>query len=250
MRGHIVWAMMLRSFRGTFFDKGRMTELIVFPLSFLVIWGLFFESGMVERELAGQLLVINLIWSIAGTFQTQANLTLMFDLWSREFAHILRQGVRIGEMVLAHLIFATVLGLLNMVVFLFAIVYAFGGGRQEIDLFFELFPLYYIAAIGLAALFGGFVILLGRSYGFIAWTGLQIIIMLSSPFSPLSTLPGWLQFVSRASPFTYVFEFVRTRHSPEYWQGLIISIAYLIVGCICAVMLYKRRRSRQGLMEV
>lgn len=242
--------MMFRSFRGTFFDKGRVTELIIFPLSFLVIWGLFFESGIVERKLAGQLLVINLIWSIAGTFQTQANLTLMFDLWSREFAHILRQGVRIGEMVVAHLIFSTVLGLLNMVVFMFFIVYGFGGGRQEISLFFELFPLYYIGAIGLAAMFGGFVILLGRTYGFIAWTGLQILIMISSPFSPLSTLPSWLHSVAYISPFTYIFEFVRFQKAGDYWWGLLVSVVYLILGCICAVVLYNRRRSHQGLMEV
>lgn len=250
MRWHVIKALTLRSFKGTFIDKGRVSELVIFPLSFLVIWGLFFASGLVERKLAGQMLVVNLIWSISGTFQTQANLTLMFDLWSREFANILRQGVRIWEMVTAHLIFSTLIGLLNLFLFVLFIVYAFEGGRDETIMFFTLFPHYYLSALGLAALFGGFVIYLGRSYGFVAWTGLQLLIMISSPFSPVESLPTWLQTITKMSAFTYIFEYVRFQRSSDYWAALFLGVVYLIVGTFAARILYSRRRANQGLMEV
>lgn len=250
MRLHVIQALMRRSFRATFSDKGRVTELVVFPVSFLVIWGLFFASGIIDRVLAGQLLVINLIWSIAGTFQTQANLTLMFDLWAREFAHILRQGVKIQEMVAAQLIFSSVLGIINLFIFIFFVVFIFGGTEKEVMLLIELFPLYYISAIGLAALFGGMVIMLGRTYGFIAWTGLQILIMISSPFSPLETLPSSVRLISYVSPFTYIFEYVRTQNLNLYWTGLCASLMYLLFGCLFAIYFYQKRRRSQGLMDV
>ena len=250
IRIRVVRALCVRSFRGLLQDPGRLTELIIFPLSFLVIWGLFFASGVVSREVASQLLVINLIWSVAGTFQAQANLTLMFDLWAREFANILRQGVRIEEMCSAHIIFSTVVGLSNLVVFAAAIVWAFGGGVLEVGFLIELFPLYYLSSIGLAGLFGGIVMRLGRSYGFVAWTGLQLLIMFSSPFSPVATLPEWLRIVVRGSPFTYIFEYVRFGRSEDYLLGLILSLVYLIVGTFLAVTLYKQRRRHQGIVDV
>ncbi|MCB9030166.1 MAG: ABC transporter permease [Deltaproteobacteria bacterium] len=250
MRVHTVKALTLRNIRATFTDKGRVSEILVFPVSFLVIWGLFYASGIAEVHLASQLLVINLIWSIAGTFQTQANLMLMFDLWSREFAQILRQGVRIEEMFVSHIIFSTTLGILNLLVFLFFIVYSFGGGMTEIRMFTELLPLYALSSIGLALMFGGFVLYLGRSYAFISWTGLQILIMLSSPFSPISTLPGWLQKLVLVSPFTFVFEYVRFGRVADYIAGLILSIIYLFLGTFCAYFFYNKRRKTKGLMEV
>lgn len=250
MRLSVIKALSVRSFRGTFHDKGRVSELVIFPLSFLVIWGLFFKSGVVDRKLAGQLLVINLIWSIAGTFQTQANLTLMFDLWSREFANILRQGVRMGEMVVAHFLFSTVLGLINLFLFVFFIVFSFGGNFAELTIFFKLFPLYYLSAIGLAAMFGGIVIMLGRSYAFVSWTGLQLLIMISSPFSPLSSLPRPVYLLAMFSPYTYIFEYVRFERAEDYWLGLLSAVLYLAFGSAAAIFLYRLRRSRQGLMDV
>ena len=250
MRWYVILALIRRSFRGTFGDQGRVTELLIFPLSFLIIWGLFFMSNLVAHDVAGKLLVINLIWSAAGTFQSQANLTMMFDLWAREFANILRQGVRIGEMVVAHLIFATILGVLNISMFLLFILYGFGGGAEQTWLFIELFPIYYLGAMGLAALFGGVVIRFGKSYAFVAWTGLQVIITISSPFSPVATLPSWLQPIVHLSPFTYVFEYVRFQRTSDYWMGLLLAVVYLVLGWITAVVLFRQRRAGRGLMEV
>lgn len=250
IRYRVVKALLVRSFKGLCQDNGRLSEMVVFPLSFLVIWGLFFSSGVVTREVASQLLVVNLIWSVASTFQSQANLTLMFDLWAREFSNILRQGVQIQEMLCAHLIFSTVIGLGNLLIFCGAIFWVFGGGASEIALFLKLFPHYYLASVGLAGLFCGVVIRYGRSYGFVAWTGLQLLIMFSSPFSPVATLPGWFRSIVILSPFTPIFEFVRFGRIEDYIFGLILSVIYLICGVIAVTVFFKRRRRGPGLMDV
>jgi ABC-type polysaccharide/polyol phosphate export permease len=224
--------------------------MVVFPLSFLVIWGLFFSSGIVSREVASQLLVVNLIWSVASTFQSQANLSLMFDLWAREFSNILRQGVRIQEMFCAHLLFSTIIGLGNLLLFCGAIFWFFGGGLREISLFLALFPHYYLASIGLAGVFCGVVLKYGRSYAFVSWTGLQLLIMFSSPFSPVSTLPDWFRGVVVLSPFTPIFEYVRFGRIEDYIFGLALSVVYLISGVLSVTIFYKQRRRGPGLMDV
>lgn len=250
MRYHVVSALIRRCFHSTFKDKGRVSELVVFPFSFLIIWGFFLASGMVDREIAGQLMLINLIWSVSGTFQTQANLSMMFDLWSREFPTILRQGVKTFELVSAQLIFSTAIGLLNLAIFIFFVLYGFGGTPEEVSTFITLFPLYYISSIGLAMLFGGFVMYLGRTYAFISWTGLQILIMISSPFAPISTLPAWLVKIVLLSPFTYIFEYVRSPAPEIYLNGLIASVIYFMLGVLSSLTFYNLRRAKQGLMEV
>lgn len=250
IRWRVVKALCERSFRGLLRDNGRLAELVIFPLSFLVIWGLFFASGMVSREIASQLLVVNLIWSVASTFQSQANLTLMFDLWAREFAHILRQGVHMAEMTLAHLIFSTIIGLANLLLFCGAILWVFGGSGAEVMQFVKLFPQYYLASIGLAGLFGGVVINFGRSYAFVSWTGMQLLIMFSSPFSPVATLPAWFQPIVKLSPFTFIFEYVRFGKTGDYLMGFFWALLYLVLGIFAAVYFYHRRRRGVGLMDV
>ena len=59
-----------------------------------------------------------------------------------------------------------------------------------------------------------------------------------------------VELLAWASPFTYIFEFVRFSRPADYWQGLMMSFVYLALGCSSALVLYRLRRSRQGLMDV
>jgi len=91
-----------------------------------------------------------------------------------------------------------------------------------------LFPSIVICALAVATLVNGLVTLLGKSWAFLAWTMMQVIITLSSPFVPIEKLPHGFKEIALLSPFTYLFEFVR---EPSAWllglataQGIILLL--------------------------
>ncbi|MGI6681197.1 MAG: hypothetical protein ACOX3T_06940 [Bdellovibrionota bacterium] len=74
-------ALWYRSCVATFSDKGRVADMLLFSMSYLVIWGLFLYADIVDKNVATSLFLINLIWAITGTIQTQSNRGMMNDIW-------------------------------------------------------------------------------------------------------------------------------------------------------------------------
>jgi hypothetical protein len=225
-------ALLLRDFEGTITDKGRIVELIVFPASFLVIWGALFKSGLLPSETAGELLVINLVWTTSNAFQAQTNAPLMFDLWSREFSELLREGVSMDRYMLIQVLFGTVVGLLHLAIFLLVTPLLFGASLQRLTPLVSCFPIYYAASIGLAYGVAAMVVRYGRSYGFLMWTSLQILIMCSSPYAPLESNPVIVRLIAYLSPFTFLFEYIRKGDAFLWVAGFLEGLLFVGLGIL------------------
>jgi len=238
----MILALLYRDFIATFTDKGRLFELVLYPLSFLVIWGLMFKSGIVAPELAAQLLVINLIWSTSSSLQGQTNGPIMYDLWSREFAELLKEGITMQLYIVARVLFGTAIGVTNLLVFLLASPLFFGVPASQLLPLVTTFPIYWCASIGLAYVVAALVIRLGRSYAFLAWTGLQFIVTLSSPYTPLESVPLWLRVPAYLSPYAHVFEHVRNGGMTWYMVGLLEGILLLVIGMVAYRRIFKEAK--------
>lgn len=250
MRPVVIKALLLRICRGTFFDRGRVSELLVFPLSFLVIWGLLFRAGIMPQETSRSLLAVNLIWTLSSVFQSQMNLPLMFDLWSREFSEICREGVSWREFSMSYAIFGTMLGLVNLCIFSLALVFLFHCSMDDLKLLFLPLPIYYVVSLGLGLLISGGVLRWGRTYGFLAWTGLQFIIMCSSPYAPLDSLPVAVRLVTYLSPYTLIFEYVRTLDSGWLFVSALQGVALFVFGAFYCKTGFSVARRGAGLATV
>lgn len=238
----MILALLYRDLLATFTDKGRLFELVLYPLSFLVIWGLMFKSGVIAPELAGHLLVINLIWSTSSSLQGQTNGPIMYDLWSREFAELLKEGITMQLYIVARVLFGTLIGVMNLIVFLIASPLLFSVPTSQLWPLVSTFPIYWCASIGLAYVVAALVIRLGRSYAFLAWTGLQFIVTLSSPYTPLDSVPSWIRIPAYLSPYAHLFEHVRTGGVTWYMTGLAESVLLLGVGMIAYQRIFKEAK--------
>jgi hypothetical protein len=236
------YALTRRGLISTLSDNGRLADLVIFPVSFLVMWGLFVISSSVPSEIAVPLLLVNLIWSVANSYQMQANFLLMFDLWSGEFLEMLRAGITQKHYRFAQVALGTVIGTFNLVVFFIALVTVFKVPAAKAAYLFITWPVYYTASLGIAFAVSGLILRLGKSYAFLTWTATQIIIMISSPFTELDKLPTWLQHLALISPFTYVFEFVRRGDPQLLYISFAISIVYFVVGFVSYDLLFKEAR--------
>lgn len=250
MRLTVVRALLYRIYLGTFFDKGRISELLVFPISFLVIWGLLFSSGVIPKDAARTLLVVNLIWTLSSVLQSQMNLPLMFDLWAREFSEICKEGVNWKEFSFSYALFGTLLGVVNLIIFLASLFVFFGGGMAEFRLLVVPLPIYYTVSIGLGLIIAGAIMRLGRTYGFLSWTGLQFIIMCSSPYSPIASLPHGMKELSYLSPYTFIFEYVRTLNPEFLWISGLEGVILFLFGAYYCKTGFTHARERGGLSTV
>lgn len=250
MNTRIIAALVRRDLRSVLIDRGRKVELVTFPLSCLVIWGLLYTSGVIQREVAGQLLAVNLIWMVSGQFQSQANLGLMLDLWSNEFAELFREGVPPRTYLAARVVTGTVIGLVNLAIFTAALPLLFGAGAAEVRALYETLPVYYVASMGVGFVVAGCILRFGRSYGFLAWTSLQFVMMLSSPYSPLDRLPSAMRYVALCSPYSYVFEYVRTGDFSVLAAGAVIAAFLFAGGLVWFERSFRETKAGAGLVSL
>jgi len=232
----VISALCLRAWRGTIADKGRLVDLLLFPISQLLIWGLFLKAGLVKDEVSHQLYLVNLIWAISATIQMQANRMMMFDLWAREFPELFRSGIQPHQYLLACLVFGSLLGLLSMPILIVPSFFLFGLNLNDIVVLLASFPVYYMASIALSCFVCAAVLRLSQTYGFLAWNSLFFIIMLSSPYVPVSTLPWLLRVFALSSPYGMVFEYVRSLDS----NYLVLGSVYSLVLFSLSIVFYQR----------
>ena len=232
--------------------KWRVMEMFYFPITTVIMWGLFsayMKSFALEAGLI--VLVLNIFWNFAVTAQSNTNMQIMDDSWSGSIKQLLISGIRESEYIFARIISTTVISITLLAVLLLMSFYMF-----DLRIIFERFDvtslLFFstlISSVAMSILVAALIITAGKEYGFLSWTVLQIFILLSAPFYPVSVFPNWLQPVANVMPYTATFQNARALASNGVidngllLQGLAISSAYLLLSL--PVYFYAFRRARR-----
>lgn len=238
MRLYKIKALMYRDFLILGRAKFRLVELFYFPLTTILIWGLFsIFTRNVSVETGIMVLAVNIFWSFSHLSQFTTNIQINQDIWSGSFRQVMSSGFTRFEYITARVISSSVSSAAVMI-YMLLIASVFG-----LTLFFEqplvtisLSAICLIGSMSLAITVTALILFLGREYAFLAWTLLEGFILLSAPVYPVEVFPLPLQYVSQAMPFTNVFEGVRElinfgTISPHLLvNGLIIASIYLIVS--------------------
>jgi hypothetical protein len=237
-------SLLFRNFLALRVDRGRYCDMIIFPLSFLLSWGLLVWSKVLSEDQAVGFLLANLVWTLCSNVQTQTNLCMMVNLWSREYRELLNEGVKPHEMFVADGIFGVGIGIANLTIFALVIP-AFSGSWEASGVLLLAFPSIVICALAVSSFVTGGITYLGKSWGFLSWTGLQAVIMFSAPFVPLEKLPTVFRYIALGSPFTYLFQFVRTGNGSDLAIGTGLGLVLLVLGILfLGAMVEKVRRGR------
>src|SRR3989338_7589620 len=199
MRMHKIKAMVYRDFLIMFRIKARVAESFYFPVTTIIIWGLF---STFVRDYAAEagfvVLAMNVFWNFAYLAQSNTNIQIMEDSWSGSIRQILVSGITELEYLVSRLISSTIVSLIVMALMLAMSYYIFGlsviASKFAIIIAFMLLTL--MSSIALAGIIGAFMIMLGKEYGFLAWTSMQLFVVFSAPFYPVSIMPPLLQAVA------------------------------------------------------
>ena len=253
-----LYAIVLRQFyliRGSF---SRVCPLFAWVGVDMILWG-FLTRYLNTVASPGfnfvpALLGAVLFWDFFIRIMQGVTMAFFEDVWSRNFLNLFASPLLISEYVAGLVISSMATSVLGLSVMLFIAVVFFKlslviYGFTALSFVLVLF----LFGISLGIFGSALVLRFGPAAEWFIWP----IPALLSPFAgvlyPISTLPVWMQYISRILPPSYVFEGLRVivaGHSPSP-AGLVFSavlaLVYILFAYIFFVKIY-RHALRTGLI--
>lgn len=152
-----------------------------------------------------------LLWDFFIRVMQGVTMVFFEDVWSRNFLNIFATPLSISEYVCGLVLSSTVTSTVGLVVMLVLASGLFGLSFAAHGVMFLPFLLVlFLFGIALGIFGCALVLRLGPASEWFVWPIPALISPFVGVFYPLSTLPQWMQYVSKVLPPSYVFEGMRT----------------------------------------
>lgn len=236
-----VWAIILRHQYNFRHSLDRMVDTFYWPSVDIVMWGLTIfalqRQGNVYPGFINIILTAVVLWYVIWKGQTEITVNILEELWSENMENLWATPLRLSEYVVALCLlgifrFFMTTALIATLAFVF-----FGTNVFAIGYLFIPFSLCLMLVSWVVGfLIGGLFLRFGTNIQTLAWSGAVILMPFSATFYPLSSLPTWMQLISKAVPSSYIFEgmrgiVLRNQFSlPDLFISYILAIIYLILA--------------------
>jgi ABC-2 type transport system permease protein len=214
MRYHRTAAIVLRQYYLLHNSPARVLALFAWVAVDIVLWG-FISRYLNTVALPGldfvpMLLGAVLLWDFFARVMYGVTMAFLEDVWVHNFLNLFASPLSLREY-LSGLVLSSVatssVGLLMMLLLATAI---FGLSFVTYGLLVLLFLLVlFLSGIALGILGAALVLRFGPSSEWLVWPIPAVVTPFAAVFYPVSTLPAWMQQVSRLLPPSYVFEGLR-----------------------------------------
>jgi len=255
-----VGAMLLRSLYLMRSSWLRLFDLMYWPLLQMVMWGfintfLATQSSWVLRA-GGLLIGAVLLWDVLVRGQFGMTLSLLEEMWSRNFANIFVAPLRpfeygialMGLSVVRSLISVLPSALLAIPLFHYSI---FSLGLPLVAFYAVLMMTGWAVGLLVCAM----LIRFGLAAESFAWASIFVLAPICGVYYPVATLPIWLQPVAWALPPTHVFEGMRTLMLDHVFRAdllvsaVLLNLLYIAIGLATFLYAFHTARARGQLLQ-
>ncbi len=244
------------------YSPARLLPIVVWVAIDVVLWGFItkYLTGVSGTgvNFVSILLGAVLFWDFSSRVMHGVTTAFLEDVWSRNFLNVFASPLGIAEYITGLIVTSIATSLIGLVFMVAFATLAFG-------LSFIVYGVLVIPFLLILFLFGiavgilgvAVVLRLGPASEWLIWPIPAIIAPFVGVFYPISTLPGWMQSLSRLLPPTYVFEAMRAAltlsgggnslslHSLAIAGAL--AMVYIIIACRVFVLVF-RYTVRTGLL--
>ncbi|MCK9574001.1 MAG: ABC transporter permease [Candidatus Omnitrophica bacterium] len=224
----------------------------------MVLWG-FLTKYLNTVASAGfnfipALLGAVLLWDFFGRIMQGVTIAFFEDVWSRNFLNIFATPLLISEYVSGLVLTSILTSLAGLFVML--IIATFFFNLSFLAYGFMIIPfllVLFLFGISLGIFGSALVLRLGPASEWFIWPIPAFISPFVGVLYPISTLPAWMQIVSKVLPPTYVFEGLRAIIKGEPVSGMLLILAaalsfvYIFLAYRIFVRIY-RSALRSGLI--
>jgi ABC-2 type transport system permease protein len=238
----------------------RVFDLMYWPLLQMIIWGfintfLATQSSWVLRA-GGLFIGAVLLWDVLVRGQFGMTLSLLEEMWSRNFANLFVAPLRPVEYALSLMCLSIVRSLIGVVPAALIAIPLFAYSIFELGL--PLIAFYAVLvmtgwAVGL--LMCAMLIRFGLSAESFAWASIFLLAPICGVYYPVATLPSWLQAVAWTLPPTHVFEGMRALVMEGVFRAdliasaLAINVVYIAGSLAVFLFAFERARQRGQLLQ-
>jgi len=241
MRFHRTSAIVLRQFFLLRESPVRVIPLFAWVAIDIVLWGFItrYLNAIAQAgfDFVPVLLGAVLLWDFFTRVMHGVTMAFLEDVWSRNFLNLFASPLTIAEY-LCGLVLSSVatssVGLVMMLVLASAVfgLSFFGYGLLLVPFLLALF----LFGIALGIFGSALVLRFGPASEWLVWPVPALLSPFAAVFYPVSTLPHWMQHVSRLLPPTYVFEGIRAILTGDDYGGTALawssclSVLYILLA--------------------
>ncbi|MEI8350051.1 MAG: ABC transporter permease [Candidatus Omnitrophota bacterium] len=213
----------------------------------MILWG-FLTRYLNTVALPGfnfvpALLGAVLLWDFFGRIMQGVTIAFFEDVWSRNFLNIFATPLLISEYVSGLVLTSILTSLVGLVVMcviatIFFKLSFFAYGLMVMPFLLVLF----LFGIALGIFGSALVFRLGPASEWFIWPIPAFISPFAGVLYPISTLPHWMQFISKILPPAYVFEELRAiiQGRTVSWMPLVIATVLSLLYILLAYWLFTR----------
>lgn len=219
-------------------SAARVVPLFAWVAIDMVLWGFMtkFLSGLAQTpyRFVPALLGAVLFWDFMSRVMYGVTTSFFEDVWSRNFLNVFASPITVPEYLGGLLVASVGTSVIGLVVMAIVATLAFGlsfaaYGAMLIPFVLVLFL--FGTAMGIAAI--AVVLRLGPAAEWFVWPIPALLAPFAAVYYPLSTLPVWMQWLSRLLPPSYVFEGMRAvvagRHFEASQLGAALALSFVYV---------------------
>ena len=169
------------------------------------------------------------------------------DVWSRNFLNLFASPLSLSEYLTGLVLTAIATSAAGLTVMLILATTIFGLSFLNLGLMLVAFLLVlFLFGIALGVVGCTVVLRLGPASEWFVWPIPALISPLAGVFYPISTLPHWMQFLSRILPPSYVFEGMRAIvlggavSGTALLYGAWLALFYILIACWFFKRTYER----------
>ncbi len=245
-----IFAITLRQFyiiRGSF---SRIFPLFAWAGIDMVLWG-FLTKYLNSVSSPGfnfipALLGAVLLWDFFIRIMQGVTMAFFEDVWSKNFINVFATPLLVSEYVTGLVISSIVTSVIGLTVMLAIVILAF-----KLSLFtygattFIFFLIIFLFGISIGIFGSALVLHFGPASEWFIWPIPAIISPFAGVLYPITTLPQWMQSVSRILPPSYVFEGLRAivlgKEFPLTYLFISVGLAviYILLAYLFFVKIYK-----------
>jgi ABC-2 type transport system permease protein len=251
-------AIVLRYFYLLRGSPARLLPLFAWVAVDILLWGFITRylntvttSGM---NFVPSLLGAVLLWDFFTRVMHGVATAFFEDVWARNFLNIFATPMLISQYLIGLVLTSIATSLIGLAVMLVLATTVFGLSYFIYGLMFVPFLIVlFLFGISLGIVGCALVLRLGPAAEWFVWPIPALLSPFAGVFYPLSTLPRWMQFLSRLLPPAYVFEGMRTivaggavSGTTLAWSGC-LAVVYILFACWFFARIH-RHAVRSGLI--
>lgn len=206
-----VWAIILRHIFLTYRQLERFSDLFLFPLVGILLWGFVSNSLSINGPgLAAFLMGGLILWIVFERVGTSIGIDFMYEVWDKNIVNILASPISALELILG-LVFVAIVKVLVAFGVMWLVAALFFNFNLN-SLGFSLLLLWFnvvIFAVSLGIFNVAIVMRYGGTIGPLTWLLPFLLQPFAAVFYPVSALPALLQKIVWYLPLSHIFEGMR-----------------------------------------